>query len=130
MVDQSQLNGLVTFIRYVSPEDLLKVFQSTDLFISCSEAENFGVAIVEAMACGIPVISTRSGGPEEYIDTKSGLLVPRNDAKAFAIAIQNAISMRTDFYSDYIRKAIQERFDFHIIGPQITKVYSHVLTTT
>lgn len=65
--------------------DLLPEF---DVYALSSTTEGFSIACIEAMACGVPVVATRSGGPEEIIEQgRSGLLVPVNDSAALADSI-------------------------------------------
>ena len=54
--------------------------ERADAFVLASHRETFGVAVIEALACGLPVVSTRSGGPDHMIDASNGRLVAGNDA--------------------------------------------------
>lgn len=57
--------------------DLEKILQASDLFFLPSRAESFGLAALEAQACGVPVIGYRAGGlPEVVVDGESGVLCP------------------------------------------------------
>jgi glycosyltransferase involved in cell wall biosynthesis len=63
------------------------VLQTLDLFVIPSHQEGLCIAALEAMACGVPVVSTRCGGPEDYvIDGVTGQLVARDPA-AMAAAV-------------------------------------------
>jgi glycosyltransferase involved in cell wall biosynthesis len=80
------LRGRVTFTGF--REDVAAVLESFDLFVLSSRSEGFSIATLQAMAAGIPVVATRSGGPEEIVeDGASGLLVPPADPAALAAAI-------------------------------------------
>jgi glycosyltransferase involved in cell wall biosynthesis len=72
----------------LSPAPLAEVLQSLDLFVIPSHQEGLCIAAVEAMACGVPVVSTRCGGPEDYvIEGRTGQLVASEpDAMAAAIS--------------------------------------------
>lgn len=58
------------------------------VLVSSSETETFGLSLAEALACGRPVLATDSGGPADIITPGDGFLVPRNDAGAFAEALE------------------------------------------
>jgi len=70
-------------------EDALSIAKAADLFVlPTSGSEGLGRAVMESMSMGIPVVSTRCGGPEELIEHgKSGLLIERKNSKAIADAI-------------------------------------------
>ena len=69
-------------------EELLKKYQEADVFILNSIQETFGCVIIEALSCGVPVISTRCGGPEYIITPETGILIDINDKKQLINAIQ------------------------------------------
>ena len=76
-------------------EQIPHYLQSFDLFVSPSltDRESFGVAAVEASACGLPVIASRVGGlPEVVVDGQTGLLVPPGDVDALAAAMARLLS--------------------------------------
>jgi glycosyltransferase involved in cell wall biosynthesis len=66
----------VKFIPYATEAELRDQLRSFDLFVLPSHQEGLCIAALEAMACGCPVVSTRCGGPEEFvIDGETGILV-------------------------------------------------------
>jgi glycosyltransferase involved in cell wall biosynthesis len=68
--------------------DALGLMKSFDIFAMSSVTEGLGSAVLEAMACGLPIVSTRAGGlPEVVADGETGLLVPPHDEPALAQAI-------------------------------------------
>jgi glycosyltransferase involved in cell wall biosynthesis len=81
--------GLTRNFHFVGlRNDIAKLLNNFDVFALSSTTEGFSIACVEAMACGVPVIATRSGGPETIVeDGISGLLVPPAAPEAMAAAI-------------------------------------------
>jgi len=69
--------------------DPKSVLQASDMFLLVSTGEAFGLVLAEAMACGVPIVGTRSGSlPEVVEEGKTGLLVPARNAEELATAIQ------------------------------------------
>ena len=77
--------------------DVPAVLKALDAYVLSSSTEGFSIACCEAMAAGLPVISTRSGGPEQILDNGScGLLVPPGDAAALAAAVLELMRSPTE----------------------------------
>ncbi|MFM7393012.1 MAG: glycosyltransferase family 4 protein [Cyanobium sp.] len=89
------LDGRVVTHPHLGPEDLARVLQGLDLFVIPSHQEGLCIAALEAMACGVPVVSTRCGGPQTYVlPDRTGLLVDR-DAEALAAAVAGIVADRS-----------------------------------
>jgi glycosyltransferase involved in cell wall biosynthesis len=74
--------------------DVPRILRNLDAFVLSSRTEGFSIACIEAMACGIPVIATRSGGPEEILEGGAGILVPTDDPEAIAQAVDDVTSSK------------------------------------
>ena len=83
----------VIFHKYIPYSELVKCYHNADVFVFPSVwDEPFGMPIIEAMACGVPVVATRGGGITEIIeDGKTGLLVERGNEDMLAKAIQRLL---------------------------------------
>lgn len=76
----------------VSVEELAGLYRNASLFVLASDEEGLGLVILEAMASGLPVISTRCGGPETaVVEGETGLLTPVGNADALAQAMQQLL---------------------------------------
>jgi glycosyltransferase involved in cell wall biosynthesis len=85
LADRVELRGGVT------PDRLATYYQAADLFVFASTTETQGLAVLEAMACGLPVVAVRASGIEEAVaEGVSGLLVPE-DPSVFASAVSQVL---------------------------------------
>ena len=95
--DRLAAMGLAERVRChpcLAPSPLAEVLQTLDLFVIPSHQEGLCIAALEAMACGVPVVSTRCGGPEDYvIEGRTGQLVT-SEPTAMAAAIAAICSDR------------------------------------
>jgi glycosyltransferase involved in cell wall biosynthesis len=88
-VDELKLRDAVQILGRVDHDKVPALIRSFDIMVmpSVYESETFGVAAIEASACGVPVVASRVGGvPEAVIHEQTGLLVPPRDAGALAAA--------------------------------------------
>jgi glycosyltransferase involved in cell wall biosynthesis len=73
-------------------ENVPDALRSLDVVINASEAEPFGLSVLEAQASGVAVIGTASGGiPEFVIDGETGLLVPPRDVSSLSLALKRLL---------------------------------------
>lgn len=82
--------------RFVgSVDDVPTVLRSLDVLINASTSEPFGLSVLEAQACGVPVIGTHSGGIPEFVtDGETGLLVTPGQADALAVGLNRLFGTR------------------------------------
>lgn len=91
IVKDLELDDQVIFVGKVSPDKVPDYHNMIDIYcnISVLDSESFGVSVVEAMACGKPVIVTNVGGlPEVVTHNETGLIIEKENADAAAAAIQ------------------------------------------
>lgn len=75
----------VRFLENVTRAELVELYQHAALYVLSSDEEGLGLVILEAMACGCPVVSTDCGGPStSVVQGETGFLVPLGDAEALA----------------------------------------------
>lgn len=103
--------------------------QETDALILSSHVESFGVVLIEAMACGKPVLATRCGGPADIVTPETGILVEPRDPQALAEGIIQMVKNYKVFNSEQIAAYARKRFSPEIVARQITQVYTEVLRT-
>jgi glycosyltransferase involved in cell wall biosynthesis len=77
----------VDFAGAMPAEGVRSAMEAADAFVLASRFETFGVVVIEAFACGLPVISTACGGPDHLIDSTNGRLVPPDDLRALRDAL-------------------------------------------
>lgn len=83
----------VEFVGAVPPEKMPAMYDSADIYVNSSEVDNMPLSILEAFACGLPVVTTDAGGiPYIVTDLETGLLVPRGDYRALAGSILRLLS--------------------------------------
>ena len=112
--------------RQEQMEDILAI---ADLFVLTSEYESFGLAALEAMAAGVPVISTNAGGlPEINIDGKTGYLADIGDIETMskqAIALLSDEKKLAKFKENSMKQA--QQFDIETVIPEYEELYNRFL---
>ena len=128
LVGDLGLGGRVRLPGWV--DDVPSLLSALDLFVSPSRSEPFGLSIVEAMACGAPVVATKSEGACEILDDGvTGLLVPPGDHEALAEAICALLDDRVRRASLAARalEAVRDRFSLERMVTATERLYRSVL---
>lgn len=120
----------VSYVPRPSRDELVRLYQLASVFALPSDEEGLGVVILEAMACGLPVVSTRSGGPDGIITNgQDGFLVPLNDAEAMADRLSTLLE-NPELNIEMGRKArktIEARYDEKIAGAVFVEMWDRLV---
>ena len=104
--------------------EILHLLQNTDVFVLPSRSENFSVAVLEALAVGVPVISTLVGGIKECIDNDNGYLVPPENIDSLSKSLSYMYTNIEKFNRKGIREKCINKFSSVQISSQILDVYT------
>lgn len=118
--------GVASYCRFLGAlnrEQVRERMQKCDVFVLSSLHETFGVVVGEAMACGKPVISTRCGGPEFFVNEQNGVLVNVANPAALADAMEDFIMDRFSFDPETVRASVVNRFSPEAFVRNIRAVY-------
>lgn len=121
------LSAHVSFEDAVPWEDLPQYMAAADLFVLPSFSEGLTTSLVEAMACGLPVIATRCGGPEEVVHEEVGRLVAVGDAEDLAAGILAVLDGYDGYDREAIRRQAEARYDYRRVAARIHALYEEVL---
>ncbi len=113
-------------------DDMPSVLSSLTLFVSAARSEPFGLAIVEAMAAGLPIIAAASEGASEILeDGLTGKLVPVNDPPALAEAVNELLDdpVECSRLARNAQLAARERYSLTRMATDTERVYREVLAT-
>ncbi|MCL1971268.1 MAG: glycosyltransferase family 4 protein [Candidatus Bathyarchaeota archaeon] len=120
----------ILFTGYYPDQKLPKLYQAADIFAFSTFYEHHPFAILEALATGLPVVTTTVGGIAETIETgKNGLLVQPSNSKQFADAILYLLQHPTEAaeIGTNARKTVTKHYDWSIVVKEVIQVYQEAL---
>jgi glycosyltransferase involved in cell wall biosynthesis len=121
--------GGVSFAGWLSPQDCARRMHDCDVYVSPSLQESGGIAVLEAMACGRPVIAAAWGGHLASVDATAGLLV---DVSSRAAMVQGLAAAMVELASDPGlrsrlgaggRRRVESHYDWDVIVDRVLRVY-------
>ena len=130
---------LETLIRQIAPshdiqlhghiphEDVSSFLQKGHCFVLPSRYETFGIVYIEAMACGLPVIATKCGGPEEYVNETNGILVDVGNQEQLRKAMRWMYKNIQLYDANRIATDIEVKFSERSICEQYYACYQNLL---
>lgn len=133
LTDELQLNDIIQFLGRVPHDEVLRLLASgsisavvhPSILTKDGEEEGIPVALMEAMASGIPVISTTTGGIPELLGNGAGLLVPPQDSVSLANAIQSLMD-DSDLWHELSvkgRKKVEKDFSIESVAEELIKLF-------
>ena len=104
-VDRKLPGNIVSIHRTADPHELAELYTAADLFVNPTRQDNFPTVNLEALACGTPVLTFRTGGSPEAIDADCGMVVEKDDIDALERAIRSIAEKRPFAPENCIRRA-------------------------
>jgi len=128
LAEELEILSQIDFLGSLDREQVVEEMRHCDAFVLSSHFETFGVVLIEALACGKPVIATACGGPESIVNDGNGILVPPGDITALSKALQSIITNYKTFNPEEIARDCHDRFGAESVAVRLQKIYEKVLT--
>jgi teichuronic acid biosynthesis glycosyltransferase TuaC len=127
MSEKLGLGDNVEFIGIKSPSEVADYMRKSALLVLPSRRETFGTVLIEALACGTPVVATDCGGPVDIVNKNVGLLVPVDDPKSLSDSMMSVIKERTVFDRQKIREYALTNFSWDRLASQTVALYEQAM---
>jgi len=127
MAKELDIEEQIIFTGLLSRERVLWEMRTCDVFVLPSIVETFGVVLIEALACGKPVIATQCGGPEDIVNQINGLIIPIKDINALAEAMSNIYFNIDKYDANLIRNDCLARFGEDSFMTRLRNIYISIL---
>ncbi|NVK65535.1 MAG: glycosyltransferase [Flavobacteriales bacterium] len=125
--EELNVADFVSFEGFVSGEDLVRAYQSFDVFVSLSRRESFGVSTLEAQACGALAMVTNVGGLPEVTCSKTGRIVNEDDEENWSEALLELVEMSGDIeIKKRARDFVKSNFSEQVCVDKLIQVYENV----
>lgn len=121
------IQDLLSTDYFLERHETAQAMRESDLFVSSSITETFGVVMVEALACGLPVVATRSGGAEYILGEGSPFLVEPRDPTTLAQAICAVADGAIPFDPEEATQSIIGRFGTEAFAARMTRVLDEAI---
>ena len=125
-VECNHLDKNIYLVGRKSREDVLKILHNSDVYVMSSRMETFGVAAIEALACGLPVIATECGGSADFMNSTNGVTCPVDNIEKLSECITYMFNHYKDYDREKIAKDCQDRFSSEAIAKQLTDILEEV----
>ncbi|MFC1489859.1 glycosyltransferase family 4 protein [Candidatus Latescibacterota bacterium] len=126
LIESAGISDSVRIEPRIPHGELSKRMHASDILVLPSLSEGFGLVAAEALACGIPVVATRCGGPESIVSDGLGFLVPPCDHEALGDGILRALDGSGLLNSAAMADSIHERFSLNTVTGRILEVYNRI----
>lgn len=106
---------------------VIEQLHHSDVYVMSSRSETFGVAAIEALACGLPIVATDCGGARDFVTEENGKICQVNNVNGLAEAISYMYENFKKYDREKIAEDCQNRFSSMAIGRQLEQVFEMVI---
>jgi glycosyltransferase involved in cell wall biosynthesis len=130
LADSYGLKDDIEIDEYVGRDRISDYYHNSDVLISTSIAETFGLSMCEALFCGIPIISTANGGVDDIINDKNGIKVKIQDELAVCDALLKVFNKEIVFDPLEIRNTVINKFSKGVFIKNMDRIYCSAIEKT
>lgn len=117
----------IKFCGRMDNRQVANLMRTCDCFVLPSKFETFGVVYVEAMACGLPVIATRCGGPEDFVHDDNGIMIDVDDCEALQYAMSAMIANRKKYHANVLRERVRRKYSAEVVAAELLEIFEGCL---
>ena len=118
----------ITFYGHKNHREIADLMRKSDIYVHGSRSETFGCVLMEAMACGLPVVAAGVGGVPEVVDKESGILVASGDIEAFKNAILRILLKPAEYNRKNIAARAFKRFSREKAGKKLINIFTRQIS--
>lgn len=129
MISEYGISNEIKWTGLVNQKEIAHILRESHVLISSSRAESFGKAIVEAQACGLPVIATKTDGAKFILESpEQGIFVEIDDVKGMTDAMEQMFTKYGRYHGEKINKSVSARFNDKVVAEMWKKKYIEMLS--
>jgi len=126
LVEVLGMNSQINFHGSKENTEVFNILQRSHVLILNSYFETFSIICAEALLCGIPVIATRCGGPESFLNDTTGILIDIGNNDQLTEAMVSIINNYESYSSEKLIQ-VAEQFSIKTIGDQLNEEYNRIM---
>lgn len=119
--------GISGIEKTQSADELIALYNQASVLVNPTYADNFPTVNLEALACGTPVVTYRTGGSPEAVDEGTGIVVDKGDVEGLAEAIRRIMNNRDLFSAETCRRRAEENFNKDVQFQKYIDLYEQLL---
>ena len=127
LAKELSISSNIEFVGAVDRKSLNKYINKADAFVLPSKYETFGIAYIEALACGLPIITSKCGGPEDFFSNEIGYMISNTNVDELRNEMINMINNIDKFDPNNLREYVKSRFSNEVVAKKVINVYINVL---
>ena len=126
-VEELDLQDSIKLLGKLDRKEVAYQMNNCDAFVLASRFETFGIVFLEAMIYGKPVIGSKTGGPDTFINPENGIIVEVENTKQLGEALISMYKNREKYNSEKIYEYCNNNFNEKVICNKVIKIYKEVI---